>query len=233
MKPIFGFSESGTAGRVGLVIGDVRKENRELVFGDGVRSAVFIVGDRNRTAPVALARDKPVAHAVRNFFLSGERVGDMSDFNDREGELFGKLAVAVVFGRNGHNSAGAVARENVVGDPDGEFFASDGIFGVGASKDAGFFFVFLAFDFGFFKRRFDVIFDSGFGVWGGEGFSEGVFRGKNKESCAFDGVGTGGKNGDFLGFGDGKVDFCAFGAANPVSLGGFDFFRPIERVYVF
>ena len=40
---------------------------------------------------------------------------------------------------DGHDGAGAVADEDVVGDPNGDLLAVDGIDGVGAGEDAGFF----------------------------------------------------------------------------------------------
>ena len=46
------------------------------------------------------------------------RVARIDDGTDRQAELLGELEVALVVRRHGHDRAGAVADEHVVGDPD-------------------------------------------------------------------------------------------------------------------
>ena len=66
-------------------------------------------------------------------------VGRLDNLDDRQIELRGELEIARVVRRHGHDRAGAVAGENVVGNPDRNLLAVDGIDGVGAGEDAGFF----------------------------------------------------------------------------------------------
>ena len=49
------------------------------------------------------------------------------DLDDRQAELLGELPVAVVVRRNGHDRAGAVAHQHVVGNEDRDFLAVDRI----------------------------------------------------------------------------------------------------------
>ena len=51
----------------------------------------------------------------------------------------GELKIARVMRRHGHDGAGAIAGENVIGNPDGNFLAVDRIDGVSAGEHAGFF----------------------------------------------------------------------------------------------
>lgn len=175
LEPVGGFGEGRAAGVVGFEVGDFGDDDGKLVFGDGVGVTVFVVSYWDGAAPVALARDEPVAHAVGGFGSAERFFWDFGDFYYWQVELFGELAVAIVAGGDSHDGAGAVAHENVIGDPDGDFFAGGGVGGVGAGEDAGFFFVFLAFDFGFFDGRFAVLFDGFAGFVGDEGFDEGMF----------------------------------------------------------
>ena len=174
-QPIFGFRESGTAGAVGFVILDFGKDDGELVLGNGVRIAFFVVSDRNRTTPVALARDKPVTHAVSDLGSAVEVAVNKFGFDDGEIELFGKFTVAVVVGGNCHDGAGAVAGENVIGDVNGDFLLGGGINSVGAGEDTSLFLVFLAFDFGFFQCVLLVFIDGVASVVSDEKTEVGVF----------------------------------------------------------
>ena len=81
-------------------------------------------------------------------------LGGWTHLNDRQIKFLGKLKIALVMRRHGHDRAGAVAGENVVGNPDRNFLAVDGIDGVSAGEHAGFFFgQFGAFEIGFAARR--------------------------------------------------------------------------------
>ena len=59
------------------------------------------------------------------------------DLDDGQGVLLRELVVARVVRRHGHDGAGAVAHQHVVGDPDGDAGAGEGVAGVGAAEDAG------------------------------------------------------------------------------------------------
>lgn len=155
-----------------------------------MRVAVLIVSDRNWAAPVALARNQPVAHFISRFLFTIGVKRNKIGFNDWEIEFFGEFAVAVVIGRDGHNRASSVASEDVVGDPDWDFFFCGWVDRVRAGKDASFFFIFLAFDFGFFQSFVAVLVDDAASVFGYEFWDERVFWGKDKEGCAENCVGT-------------------------------------------
>ena len=57
--------------------------------------------------------------------------------DDRQVERLGELEVALVVAGHGHDRAGAVAHQHVVGDPDRDRLAVDGIDRVGAGEHAG------------------------------------------------------------------------------------------------
>ena len=61
------------------------------------------------------------------------------DLADGQAEGAGELPVALVVRGHGHDRAGAVAGQHVVGDPDGDLLAVDRVDGVGAGEDAGLF----------------------------------------------------------------------------------------------
>ena len=176
-QPIFGFCKSGAAGAVGFVILNFGKDDGKLVFRNGVRIAVFVVSDRNGAAPVALAGDQPVAHAVSDFRSTVEVAVDEFGLDDGEVEFLGEFAVAVIVGGNRHDGAGAVASKNVIGDVDGDFLLSSRIYRIGAGEDSSLFFVFLAFDFGFFQGVLLVFNNCVAGVVGDEIVEAGVFGG--------------------------------------------------------
>ncbi len=140
-----------------------------------MRIAIFVVCDRNGATPVTLTRDEPVAHFVSGLRGAVEVAVDEFGFDDGEIELFGKFTVAVVVGRDCHNSAGTVAGQNIVGDVNGDFLLGGRIDGVGAGENAGFLFVLLAFDFGFLEGVLFVLRDGVAGVVGDEEIEAGVF----------------------------------------------------------
>ena len=149
-----------------------------------MRIAVFIVSDRNGAAPVALAGNEPIAHTIGDFRGAVEITVDKLGLDDGEVEFLGKLTVAVIIGRDGHDGAGAVAGEDVIGDVDWDLLFSGGVNGVRASEDAGLFFILLAFDFGFFEGGEFVGENLFAGVVGQEIFEARVFWGDYEESSA-------------------------------------------------
>ncbi len=70
--------------------------------------------------------------------------------------------VALILARGGHDRAGAIAHQDVVGDPDRHVFADEGISRISAGEDAG---LFLGgrepFDLGLASRLSDVGLDLG------------------------------------------------------------------------
>ena len=140
-----------------------------------MRIAVFVISDRNRAAPVTLTGNEPVSHAISDFGGAVKVAVDELGFDDGEIELFGKFTVAVVVGGNRHDGAGAVAGQNIVGDINRYLLLGGGVDGVGTGKDAGFLFVFLAFDFRFFEGVLFVLRNGVAGVVGDEEIKAGVF----------------------------------------------------------
>ena len=66
----------------------------------------------------------------------------LDDLDDGQTELLGELPVAGVVGGHGHDGAGAVGCQDVVGDKDGDFLAVDGVDALDALDDnAGLFLV--------------------------------------------------------------------------------------------
>ncbi len=63
----------------------------------------------------------------------------IDDRHDRQLELPGKLEIALVVRRHGHDRAGAVAGQHIVGDPDRHRLVVDRIDGIRAGEDAGLF----------------------------------------------------------------------------------------------
>ena len=146
-----------------LVVLDLGQQHRQLVLGHGHDAAALAVDDRDRAAPVALPREAPVAQPVRDGRraapLLREPVDDralglvgrqpverarvdqppvlVDHLDDRQLERLGELAVALVVRRHGHDRAGAVVHQHVVGDPDRQPLAVDRVGHVVAGEDAG------------------------------------------------------------------------------------------------
>ena len=160
--------------------------------------------------------------------------GRADDGADGETVLLGELVVALVVGGDAHDDAGAVGGEDVVGDVEGYSLAVDEVNGVGAEGDAGLFSLGgESIDFCLAAGLFDVCLDGAALLRGGEALDEGVFRRKDHECDAVDGVDTGGEGANFFGFqvvvGDVEGDFDAFAAADPVALHGEDFLGPVDE----
>ena len=64
--------------------------------------------------------------------------GGTDDRPNGQLELLGKFKVALVMRRHRHDSAGTVADENIVGDPNWDLLLADRVDGKGAGEDAGF-----------------------------------------------------------------------------------------------
>lgn len=156
--------------------------------------AIFVVGDRDWAAPIALAGNQPVAHAIGDFGCAVEVAVDELGFHDWKIEFFGEFAVAVVVGGNCHDGASAVTSQDVVGHINWNFFFGGWVDGIGASKDTGFFFVFLTFNFGFFEGGGFVGEDGFAGVVIYKIIKAGVFGSNDQEGGAQNRVGAGGKD---------------------------------------
>ena len=134
-------------------------------------------------------------------------------------------------GGDGHDGSSAVAHHDVVGNPDGDFFAVDGVDGVGSGGDSAFVFVEVAaLEVGFAGAGFLIRFDC-FGLFGrGDVCDQGVLGSENHVGGSEEGVGTGGEDGERAGSSlHVEVDFGSFAATDPVALEGFDGVGPVER----
>ena len=238
--------------------------------------SIFVISDRNRTAPVTLARNQPVTHFESGFFATDSTLFKPSDnllanirrifaikhtrihqfafavianivvshhfwffdnFHDIKIEFFRKFIIALVVRRHRHHRTFAIAAKHIIAHPDRNFFARRWIYRIISSENAGFFFVFLAFDFGFFERILLIAFDFSSNISAGEFRNKRVFWCQSQECHAKNRIWSRGENFDFFALsftiGDFEFDFSAFGFSDPISLHCFDFFGPIKLVDIF
>ena len=100
------------------------------------------VGRPSSEISTALRRIRPAtpgsdSASVRRLAGLGPGVGRRRPRHDRQVERLGELEVALVVAGDGHDRAGAVAHQHVVGDPDRDRLAVHRVDGVGAGEDAG------------------------------------------------------------------------------------------------
>ena len=149
---------------------------------------------------------------------------------------FGKFPIALIARRYGHDGAGAVSSQDVVGNPHRDFLSGERMHGVTAGKAPADFVVACA-------LAFALRFLGGGGLVGSDGFlllrrgehlHQFMFRRQDHEAHSVDGVRSGREHLDgVLGQAFGaKVHRRAFAAADPIALGFFDAVGPIESVQV-
>ena len=151
------------------------------------------------------------------------------DRNDRQVVLAGKLKVALVAAGNGHDGTGAVVGNDIIGNPNGDLLAVDGVHHVAAGKGT----VLLEGALGTLDGRdmLGVLDDLGHGLLVLRALDElvqtGVLGSQDKEGDAKERIGTRGEDGDLalvaldglaILVAQGKVDLGALGAADPVGL---------------
>src|SRR5258706_15788184 len=102
------------------------------------------------------------------------------DNDDAKSILMSKLPIPFVMSRHGHDGASAVAGEAVVGDPDWNLLAVDGIDGVSTGEYTGFFLRQLrAFQIALARGVFAVILDGNALFLGDDFIHQTMFRRKH------------------------------------------------------
>ncbi len=238
-------------------------------------SVGLAVHDWNRTSPVALTRDQPVAHPVddgrapdsvffgilchgidrfsRFFTVQKTRVDCYARLGvsaigrwraavtgrgyarNRQAVLHREFEIALILAGRAHDCAGAVAHQDVVGDPNRDVSIGKDVVRVGAGEDAGF----LLdrghpLDFSLAARLGDVTLDLCALFAGSNLRDERMLRREHHERYAEDGVGARGEKADFFtgvpGHREGK--FRAFAAPDPVALHQLDRLRPVDPIEI-
>ena len=158
--------------------------------------------------------------------------------DDGQVVLAGELEVALVAAGHGHDGAGAVVGDDVVGHPHGDLLAVDGVDHVAAGEGA----VLLEVALGALDGRdlggaVDDLAHGSLVLGALDELHEAlVLRGEQKEGAAEEGVGAGGEDGDLLvggvalGVAEREVDLGAFGASDPVGLHLLHALRPAREL---
>ena len=138
--------------------------------------------------------------------------------------------------RHGHDRSGTVGDEHVVGGPDGDLGAVDGVDGVGAGEHAGLLLVgeVGALEVGLVADRGDIAFESLLLGGGGELADERMLGGDDHVGRAVEGVRTGGEDGQRVGVAlELEGDFGALGLADPVLLEALGGIGPVDVIEAF
>ena len=140
----------------------------------------------------------------------------LNDDANGQMEFARKFKVALVVRGNCHDGARAIAHHDIVGNPNRNLFAVDGIRRIGAGKDAGFFFAFFgAFDIGFGFGFFDILIHVRFVLGRRQLFDIGMLGRQDHEGRTPQRIGTRGKDAQRTGIGL-KIHFGA--DARPIQL---------------
>ncbi len=179
--------------------------------------------------------DRDAMIAERAIFRCDGAVGGRRNHRNFQAVLRRELEVALILTRRGHNRAGAVAHQDVVGDPDGNVLAVEQIARVGAGENPG---LFLdrrePFDLGLATRVGDVGLDRRTLPRRGDVGDQRMLRRHHHERDAKYRIGTRGEEADFLAgmSAYGKRQFRALRPADPVPLHQLDRLGPVDLVEV-
>ena len=159
----------------------------------------------------------------------------LDDLDDGQAKLFGELPVAGIVGRHGHDGAGAVGSQNVVGDEDGDLLVVDRVDAPDAFQlNAGLFLVQLTALEVALAGSLGLISLDGVGILDDALFQplleDGVLGRDDHVGSAEQGVAAGGVDGQGVTGGGAEVDLCAVAAADPVLLLGGDALDVIQTV---
>ena len=131
--------------------------------------------------------------------------------------------------RDGHDSACAIATQNIISDPNRNLSARGWINRIATSKDTSLFFIFLTFDLAFLDGICAIFLERIFRVGSRKILNERMLWSKHQESGAKERIWTSCKDANLsITIFNAKVELSTFTAADPVFLHGFDFFWPVE-----
>ncbi len=150
---------------------------------------------------------------------------------DGQVEVAGEGKVSAVVGRNGHNGTGAVAGQNIFGNPNGYFFFGEGIDGVGTREHtADLLHLGLTFAFRAILGPGNVSLHLSLLLQSGNLVDELVLRTQHHERHTEDGIGTGSENLERMFFiaSQREPHRRTFAPANPVALDLFEAVGPIN-----
>jgi len=186
-----------------------------LLFGIDHGQAVQEAGVNQRTS----------SHIGKGSFVQIGRGVALDHLDDGQAELLGKLPVAGIVGGHGHDGAGAVGGQNVVGDEDGDLGLVDRVDAHHAVQlHAGLFLVQLAALKVALAGSFGLISLDRIGVLDDALFQpcleQGVFRGDDHVGSTEQGIAAGGVHGQGVPCSGAEVHLGAVAAADPVLLLG-------------
>ena len=161
----------------------------------------------------------------------------LDHLDDGQAELLGEFPVAGIVGRHGHDGAGAVGGQNVVGDEDGDLGLVDRVDAHHTVQlHAGLFLVQLAALKVALAGSFGLISLDGIGVLDNALFQpcleQGVLRGDDHVGSTEQGIAAGGVHGQGVPCSGAEVHLGAMAAADPVALLGLDTVDVIHLVQV-
>src|SRR5712691_5652143 len=132
--------------------------------------------------------------------------------------------------RNAPYRSSTVAHQHIVGDPDGNLFATDGIGDIATRKDACLLDA-HALNFGHMTSLVYIGIDCGLMLRRGDFFDPRMLWGQYEKRRTIDSVGTSGEDWNLLTFASNfgeETNLCSFATANPVPLHSDSFFWPFN-----
>ena len=162
-------------------------------------------------------------------------VSSLHHLHDGQVEGLGEGVVALVVSGDGHDGAGSVAGQDVVGDPDGDVLAVDGILGVGADEDPGLLLAFgLPGTLALAGSGVDIGVHGGPGIVAGDPRDEWMLGCQHHVGGAEEGVGTGGEDLDQFAVATHhrELDPRALGSPDPLLLHLLDAIRPVDLLQI-
>jgi len=168
--------------------------------------------------------------------LEGERPSHLSGENhlaDGEIEGRGELPVPSVVGWDRHDGPGSIAHQDVVGNPDGDALAVDGVDGVPPREDPGLLLLLLALHLAAGARPGHVLVHRGLVFGRGQGVDQGMLGSQHHVGGTEKGVRTGGEDPQFVGMPlHAEADLGPFTPADPVGLHLLDLLRPVQALEI-